>query len=122
MLRALTISFLILVLTTPLLLRNYAIISFFVNRDTIATELCEKREVKNDCCKGSCVLKKEMEKTKEVDHKLPTKLLNKDLIFVVTPKEDILWISEVSHRELNSFYLVSLAQSEPDTLEHPPCA
>ncbi len=121
MLRALTTSFLILVLTAPLLLRNYTIISFYAHRDRIAAELCEKREVKNNCCKGSCVLKKEIDKTGEGDHKLPSNLKNTELIFVVSPKEDIQWTYFLSPKIRTSSYSFSIAQSEPDAVEHPPC-
>lgn len=121
MLRVLTISFLILVLTAPLLLRNYTIISFYVQRDRIASELCEKREVKNNCCKGSCVLKKEIEKTEEGDQKLPSNLKNTELIFLVGPNEDIQWTFFLSPKIFTSSYSFSVAQSEPDAVEHPPC-
>jgi hypothetical protein len=121
MLRALSISFLILVLTAPLLLRNYTIVSFYLHRDKIASELCEKREVKNNCCKGSCVLKKEMEKTEETDPKLPHKLQNSELIFVVHSSDDILWKSFDCPKILTSNYSFCIAQSEPDAIEHPPC-
>ena len=121
MLRVLTISFLILVLTAPLLFRNYTIISFYVQRDRIAAELCEKREVKNNCCKGSCVLKKEIEKTEEGDHKLPNNLQNTELIFVVSPKEELEWTSLISSKVLFASYSFSMVQSDPDAFEHPPC-
>jgi hypothetical protein len=121
MLRALTISFFILVLTAPLLLRNYTIVSFYLHRDKIASELCEKREVKNNCCKGSCVLKKEIDKTEEGDHNLPSNLKNTELIFVVSPREDIQWTSILSPKFHISYYSFSIAQSERDAVEHPPC-
>jgi len=38
-------------------------VSFIVHRDYIAKELCVEKDVANSCCKGSCVLNKELAKT-----------------------------------------------------------
>lgn len=36
------------------------VVSFALNRQYIAQNLCEKRFVRSSCCKGSCYLKKEL--------------------------------------------------------------
>lgn len=38
-------------------------VSFIIHRDYIAKELCIEKDVANSCCKGSCVLTKELAKT-----------------------------------------------------------
>jgi hypothetical protein len=41
--------------------------NFQVNRNYIAKNLCEKRTQKNNCCKGQCHLKKQIEKEENSD-------------------------------------------------------
>ena len=43
----------------------YVIVSFFVNQQFIEKNLCEKKEVKNNCCHGKCQLKKELTNTEQ---------------------------------------------------------
>ena len=38
-------------------------VTFVIHRDYIAKELCVEKDVANSCCKGSCVLDKELAKT-----------------------------------------------------------
>lgn len=45
--------------------KMYVIVSFFVNQQFIEKNLCEKREVNNNCCHGKCHLKKELAKTEQ---------------------------------------------------------
>lgn len=45
--------------------KMYVIVSFFVNQQFIENNLCEKREVKNNCCHGKCQLKKEIANTEQ---------------------------------------------------------
>lgn len=58
----------LLALTTSIVLSNACIktgvyVWFITNRTVIEHELCEKKEIANNCCKGSCVLEKKMEET-----------------------------------------------------------
>jgi len=43
--------------------KMYIIVSFYVQQDYIAKNLCEKKDVENNCCHGKCQLKKELAKT-----------------------------------------------------------
>lgn len=43
--------------------RFAVMIGFAVNRNYIAANLCENRTKPRSCCKGSCVLKKELQKS-----------------------------------------------------------
>lgn len=36
---------------------------FLVNRANIENELCEQKDVPNNCCKGNCVLEKRLDET-----------------------------------------------------------
>lgn len=60
--------FLILVLS-GLLVQNFSrlviVLNFEMNREYIAKNSCEKRNVANNCCKGSCQLKKQLDNENE---------------------------------------------------------
>lgn len=43
--------------------RFAVMVSFAMNRNYIAANLCENRSKPRSCCKGSCVLKKELQKS-----------------------------------------------------------
>lgn len=40
-------------------------VNYKINQDYIASELCEKKEVENNCCKGSCYFAKSVKKEEE---------------------------------------------------------
>lgn len=40
--------------------KTLLLVDFFINRDYIANNLCEKKELKNNCCKGYCQLTKQL--------------------------------------------------------------
>ncbi len=53
-------------------------VSFKINQDHIAKTLCVKKEIKNNCCKGKCHLKKQLKEADEQEQKqLPTFLKEK---------------------------------------------
>ena len=83
MLRSLFVCTICAALLFPTVARFSAIVSFYMHRDEIALTQCENREVKGSCCKGSCVLKKDLEKKSEQPAKLPFHL-----------KEKTEWISQ----------------------------
>lgn len=40
--------------------KTLLLVDFFINRNYIANNLCEKKELKNNCCKGYCHLTKQL--------------------------------------------------------------
>lgn len=40
--------------------KTLLLVDFFINRNYIANNLCEKKELKNNCCKGYCQLTKQL--------------------------------------------------------------
>lgn len=52
-------------------------ISFKINQDYIAKNLCVEKDVKGSTCKGCCQLKKKLNENKEQKEQLPPQLLNK---------------------------------------------
>jgi hypothetical protein len=40
--------------------KSFLLLDFLLNRDYISKNLCEKRAIKDNCCRGNCHLKKQM--------------------------------------------------------------
>ncbi len=57
--------FLILAILTESVSRSIIVIDFELHRDYFAKELCVKKDIPDNCCKGSCALKKELKQEDE---------------------------------------------------------
>jgi hypothetical protein len=68
---------LIVTLTFAVLLsgasKTLLLLDFFVNRDYIANNICEKKETKDNCCRGYCHLTKQM---KQDEKREPSNTIN----------------------------------------------
>ena len=73
--------FLILAILTESVSRSIIVIDFELNRDYFAKELCVKKDIPDNCCKGSCALKKEL-KAKDINEINVEMSLEKELEFV----------------------------------------
>jgi len=40
--------------------KSFLLLDFLLNRDYISKNLCEKRAIKDNCCRGTCHFKKQM--------------------------------------------------------------
>jgi hypothetical protein len=98
-------------------------VSFLVQRDVIASTLCIEKDIPNSCCKGSCVLEKELEGT---DGKNPASgpnwnLTREIVFFFIAPEKLPLLEQNINsrfyHYSTKSVYSVFLS-----TPAHPPCA
>ena len=56
-------SFLLIVLTTYLIIPVLPIIDYLIHKDYIAKNLCVNRKKLHSCCKGKCYLVKQLKKT-----------------------------------------------------------
>jgi len=52
-------------------------LSFKINQDFIAKNLCVEKDVEGSTCKGCCQLKKKLNENKEQKEQLPPQLFNK---------------------------------------------
>jgi hypothetical protein len=52
-------------------------VSFKINQDYIAKTLCEKRELKENCCQGSCKLKEKLSNA-DKEEKSPSPSISKE--------------------------------------------
>ncbi len=60
--RFLIIQFVFLLFLQPIS-KMYIIVSFYIQRDYIAENLCEMKEVEGNCCRGKCQLKRDLSLT-----------------------------------------------------------
>lgn len=75
---------LILALAAPFIFKNVVLVSFYIHQDYIASELCVEKDVEGSCCKGSCVLQKELQKTDAGKDQLPQQLKERtEIVFVI---------------------------------------
>ncbi|MFM1932266.1 MAG: hypothetical protein RL226_1569 [Bacteroidota bacterium] len=63
--------------------RLAAVTWYAANKQMIESELCEQREVEDNCCKGKCVLKKEIDKTQEQAPGEAPKIQYEELVFIL---------------------------------------
>ncbi len=52
------------------------LVNFQINNDYISKNLCVKKEVKNNCCKGSCHLKKQLQEEEKKEQSPASSLKN----------------------------------------------
>lgn len=62
--------------------RLAAVTWYVANKQMIESELCEQREVEDNCCKGKCVLKKEIDKTQEQAPGEAPKIQYEELVYI----------------------------------------
>lgn len=117
-----TFSILLLVaILWPMLMRDVIVLSFYLQRDRIARELCEEKANASSCCKGSCVLKKELQKTREDEHSgLPELRLKTEIASYIPGK--ILSLPDLIsfHASPVEYYLPPVSDYIPITSSEPP--
>ncbi len=82
----LAITFIFLLILQPAS-RMYVIVSFTINQHYIEKNLCEKKEIKNNCCHGKCFLQKKLAKTEQPSSfpVLPKSTL--EILFITAPTQ-----------------------------------
>ena len=101
--------------------RTVIAVSFYLNKQFIAVNLCENRLDRNSDCKGRCYLKKQLHAENEKEQSLPE-------IF----KERVEWVARIesmiidffvttNRHEPVPFYLSHYALLLPVQFFHPPC-
>jgi hypothetical protein len=62
--------------------KTMLLLSFEMNRDFIAKELCVKKDIPDNCCKGSCQLTKELKEQDERESKsFPSVVVKSEVMF-----------------------------------------
>lgn len=91
---------------------------FWAHNEFVKTELCEQREVEDNCCKGKCYLTKEVKKTEAPRTQEATIIEFSELIFILpmsahTPDVE-------ADASPTALYLELSTSSFPRTIFHPP--
>jgi hypothetical protein len=115
--------FLLFLFLFPTFGKVWIIISFKINQDYIAKNLCVQRNVKNNCCHGCCQLKKRLaENDKQEQKQLPTSSNEKNTFVTDYFCKEIiqtLYISSLKKYNFNN-YVYSLPNASLDSVFRPP--
>jgi hypothetical protein len=102
--------------------KGLILISFEVNRDFIAKNLCIRKDSRDNCCQGSCRLKKQLNEEDQKEKSSPVQSL-KDKLEVVLFCEltDVLSFSATAQSSPNAFsYFFGISRGETSILHPPP--
>lgn len=116
----------VIILTlTGVLFQNFSKIiiyaNFELNRDYIAKNLCVKKDEPNNCCKGSCHLKKELDKEEKKEQSPANPIKEKEVIqFFSKFNSGIRLFNPSITNELTSIYFFSLSEKHLHSIFHPP--
>jgi hypothetical protein len=70
--------------------KTMLLLSFEMNRDFIAKELCVKKDIPDNCCKGSCQLTREMKEQDDRESKsFPSLQVKSELLFFETKESKL---------------------------------
>jgi hypothetical protein len=98
------------------------IVSFKINQNYIAKNLCEQRNVKNNCCHGCCQLKKRLAENDQKEQKqIPTNLNEKNIFSTYIFNEINKQIFSDIFNNINyNIYLLFIPNSYYIAIFHPP--
>lgn len=116
------ISFVLVCGIIAQLFGKYIVIAGFeLNKEDIVKELCVQKEKPNNCCQGSCHLKKELEKQGETgansQNQQKVKIeqeQNINSIYKFAPTIQLISVYDAKHNSITLF-------SFQNSIFHPPC-
>jgi hypothetical protein len=100
----------------------WIIVTFKVNQEYIAKNLCVQRDVKNNCCQGYCQLKKQLaEKDKREQRQLPRNSSEKNIFsfFICDELSSYKFITAIKEHNFDN-YLCFFSSSLKCVIFHPP--
>lgn len=111
---------LILSIFTTSISKSLIVVDFELNRDYFAKELCVKKNIPGNCCKGICQLKKEL-KHDGGDQSVPSQTILKfEPTGLSEQIENTLYFNPVSS-SLNFYERLFPVQDRSFSIFHPPC-
>lgn len=87
--------------------------AFFLNRDYVAENLCEAREVLDNACRGECVLMKKLRESQEKDNEpASAKMQELQLVFLQNTWQLILNTAPVTSYDTTTPVLVQVSYTD----------
>ena len=101
--------------------KSLIVIDFELNRDYFAKELCVKKDIPDNCCKGICQLQKELKQEDSNEHSGPSQIILKfELTGLSEQLENTLDFNPV-FSSLNYYSRLIPIQDRSFSIFHPPC-
>ncbi len=97
-------------------------ITFKVNQKEIAQNLCVKKEIQNNTCKGQCYLAKELKKAAEKEQKESQNAKEKQEIIYILPPLSYASIAITDFKERSSlgYWITGMPKAISFSIFHPP--
>lgn len=97
-------------------------ITFKVNQKEITQNLCVKKEIKNNTCKGQCYLAKQLKKAAEKEQKESQNVKEKQEIIYILPPLSYASIAIADFKEQgsNSKRIIGMPKAISFAIFHPP--
>ena len=97
-------------------------ITFKVNQKEIAQNLCVKKEIKNNTCKGQCYLAKQLKKAAEKEQKESQNVKEKqEMIYILPPLSyPSIAIADFKERSSLGYWITGMPKSISFAIFHPP--
>ncbi len=112
---------LILAIFATSISKSLIVADFELNRDYFAKELCIKKDIPDNCCKGSCQLQKELKQDDSSDNSVPAQnILKFELTGISEPIDSALYYNPICNNLLFSNKLNSIVDKSFSVF-HPPC-
>lgn len=101
--------------------KSLIVVDFELNRDYFAKELCVKKDIPDNCCKGICQLKKELKQEDSNEHSVPSQnILKFELTGLSEQIENTLHFVPVL-TSLDYYIRLVPIQDRSFSIFHPPC-
>ena len=97
------------------------LVNFQINKDYISKNLCVQKEVKNNCCKGSCHLKKQLQEEEKKEQSPASSLKDVKEFQMFCPNNSTFQFQSSLLLERDFTPFKSLTTSPPSfSIFHPP--
>jgi len=86
--RSIAASFMMLLIALPFLTIIGIVVEFEINKQYYAAEACIQKEIKNNCCQGSCVLGEKINTTQTTDSNNSLSIPTANIEIVIPQNEE----------------------------------
>lgn len=99
----------------------YIFVQFKINQNYIAKNVCVKKDVPNNCCKGSCHLQKQLDKDEKKQSSSGNNYKEKNELELFSQKHlTTSLLFNVTVNEINTSYLFTVPKGQFNPVFHPP--